>query len=122
MMTGMDVDRALVVGNGLCDHDHPIPRRLHMRSRASRRTVGMDKGRSMGAACCWPSIGGSYLLSGFLANVQETDLSAISDNKTCGKSRQWKKGEGARPINKIIKSHHKPKIERTKSVLALESE
>jgi hypothetical protein len=75
----MDVDRVLGLGNGLCDHDHPIPRLLHMRSRASRRRFGMDKGRSMGVAR-WSSTGGLYLLSGFLANAQATDLSAISDN------------------------------------------
>jgi hypothetical protein len=75
----MDVDRVLMLGNGLYDHDHPIPRRLHVRSRASRRTFGTDKGRSMGAAC-WPSAGGLYLLSGFLAKVQAIDLSAISNN------------------------------------------
>ena len=77
----MDVDRVVMLGKGLHDHDHPIPRRLQMRSRASRSTFGMDKGRSMGA--CWPSIGGLYLLSGLLANVQLTDLSAISIKPTC---------------------------------------
>jgi len=82
MMTGMDVDRVLVLGNGLYDHDHPIPRRLQMRSKASRRRFGMDKGRSVGAAR-WPSTGGLYLLRGFLANVQVTDLSAKLNTPTC---------------------------------------
>jgi hypothetical protein len=77
-MTGMDVERVLMLGNGLYDHDHPIPRKLHMRSRASRRIFGMDKGRSMGVE--YSSTGGLNLLSGFLANVQATDLSAISNN------------------------------------------
>ena len=78
-MAGMDVDRVFVLGNGLYDHDHPIPRKLKMRSTASRRRFGIDKGRSVGVAC-WTSSGRLYLLSGFLANVQATDLSAISSN------------------------------------------
>ena len=78
VMTGMDVDRVLILGNGLYDHGHPIPRGLQVRSKASRRRFGMDKERSMGA-----SSGESYLLSGFLANVQVTDLNAISNIPTC---------------------------------------
>jgi len=78
-MVGMDVDQVVVLGNGLCDHDHPIPRILNMRSRASRRTFGMVKRRSV-AAACWPSTGGLYLLSGSLAIVQARDLSTTPNN------------------------------------------
>ncbi len=76
----MDVDQVLVLGNGLYDHDQPIPRRLHKRSRASRRMFEVDKGRSMGTVC-WSSAGGSYRLSGFLANAQSTDLSTKTNNQ-----------------------------------------
>ena len=50
-MTGIDVDRVLMLGNGLYDHNHPIPRRLKVRSKASRKIFGIDKGRSMGVVC-----------------------------------------------------------------------
>jgi hypothetical protein len=57
----IDVDQVVVFGEGLCDHDHPIPRILNMRSRASRRTFGMVRGRSIGAAYrYWPSTGRLY--------------------------------------------------------------
>jgi hypothetical protein len=77
-MVGMDVDQVVVLGNGLCDHDHPIPRILNMRSRALRRLFGMVKRRSV-AAACWPT-GGLYLLSGSLAIVQARDLSTTPNN------------------------------------------
>ena len=80
-MTGMGVDRVLIFGNSLCDHDHPIPRLLYMRSRASRRTFGMDKGRSTGAPC-WPSRGELYLLSGLLENVQAMDSKRYRSSQT----------------------------------------
>jgi hypothetical protein len=79
-MPGVDVDQVLALGKGLGDHDHPIPRRLNMRSKASRRTFGMVNGRSIGAVC-WPSTGGLYLLSGSLANVQARDLSIAPTNQ-----------------------------------------
>ena len=78
-MTRIDVDRVLMLGNGLYYHDHPIPCRLEMRSKASRETFGIDKGDSMGVVCS-ASTGGLYLLSSFLAYVQVTEVSAISNN------------------------------------------
>jgi hypothetical protein len=74
----------------LWDHDHPIPRRLNMRSRASRRTFGMVNGRSIGAAC-WPSTGGLYLLSGCFAIVQARDLSTTPNNQPWAASSVRKK-------------------------------
>ena len=79
-MLGMDVDKGVDLGNGLCDHDHPIPRKLNMRSRASRRTFWMDSGRSI-IAPCWSCTGGSYLLRGSLATVQARDLNTIMNNQ-----------------------------------------
>lgn len=79
-MVKVDVDQVLVLGKGLCDHDHPIPRILNMRSRASRRTFGMVKGRSIRVACC-PSTNGLYLLSGSLAIVQARDLITTPNNQ-----------------------------------------
>ena len=35
----MDLVQVLALGNGLCDHDHPIPRILHMRSSAVEENV-----------------------------------------------------------------------------------
>src|SRR6267154_5410279 len=79
-MDGMDVDQVVGLGKGLYDHDHPIPRMLNMRSKASRRTFGMVKRRSVRAAR-WPSTGGLYLLSGSLAIVQARDLSTTPNNQ-----------------------------------------
>ena len=62
------------------DHDHLIPRRLNMRSRAPRKTFGMVNGRSIGAEC-WPSTGGLYFLSGSFEIVQATDLSTTPNNQ-----------------------------------------
>ena len=59
------------------------------------------KGRSMRAAySIWSStICGLYVLSGVLANDQETGFSTISDNPTCVMISQWKI-EGARRKHK----------------------
>jgi hypothetical protein len=79
-MAGLDADRVLVSGKGSWDHDHPIPRKLNIRSRASRRTFGMVNGRLTGVEC-WPSTGGSYLLSGSFAIVQARDLRPTPTNQ-----------------------------------------
>jgi hypothetical protein len=55
----------------------------------------MDEARSKGAAC-WPSAGGSYRLSDFLANIQSTDLGTKTSNKLCtisSISREGAKGD-----------------------------
>lgn len=90
-MVRMEVDQVLGLGKGLCDHDHPIPRKLNMRSRASSRTFWMVKGRSIGAAC-WPSTGGLYLLSGSLEIVQARDLSTTPNNQPWAVSSIRKNG------------------------------
>ena len=38
-------------GKGSLDHDHPSPRWLPMRSKASRKTDGLGRRRSMGVFC-----------------------------------------------------------------------
>jgi hypothetical protein len=62
-------------GCGLGAHDHPIPRWLHIRSNASRRTLGMVKGRS--TRVFGPVASDSYLRNGSLRNAHSSDLSAI---------------------------------------------
>ena len=71
-------------GNGLEDHDQPIPRWLHKSSNASRKTVEADRRRSTGVS--WGRFGVSYLLSGFLVNVHSIVLSAMQNTAHCTQS------------------------------------
>ena len=112
----MDVDQVLVLGKGLWDHDHPIPRILNMRSRASRNTFGIVNGRLIGAEC-WPSTGELYLLSGSFATVQARDLRTTLNNQPWAVSRLRKNetmfGE---------KSHHQRKVPVTEPGRTFESQ
>ena len=72
----IDVGRVLGEGNSSLGHNHPIPCLFHMRSKASRKTFGMDKGRPTKA--CWHSVGGSYLVRGSAASTHSRDLSVTS--------------------------------------------
>ena len=79
----------------------------------------MDQGRSMRAAC-WPSRGGLYLLSGFLANFQVTDLSAIAN--TPGPTCAIISGKGWDGVDQRIAPQTYWKIKVTESGRTLESE
>ena len=70
----MNVDGVPVGGNGLCDGNHPILCRLENRLKASIRMLGIN-----GVRACWPSAGGSYLVSSLLVNAHSRDLSARSN-------------------------------------------
>jgi hypothetical protein len=69
----MDGDGSFAQGDG---HDHLIPRWLNTRSDASRRTLGMDKGRLTGVF--GPVENGWYLCKGFRMSAHSSDLSAIA--------------------------------------------